>query len=235
MVAKFRLRSFGGSAHCSQTVKIIPMAKLKIYTFPDQVLAKKALPIQRVEKILYTLADNMLETMYDAPGIGLAANQVGILQRILVIDVDYDLEDLPEDEAAPVGVEVIGKALIKNKKPIIVINPEIIQKEGSISFQEGCLSVPEYSAEVKRAEKLKIRYQGIDGISHTLAAEGLLAIAIQHEMDHLDGKLFIDRLSPLKKEMIRKKLKRDRAEREDAELSLEELPAQKGKKRKKDF
>lgn len=193
------------------------MAKLKIYTFPDQVLAKKAASIPRVEKLLYQLADDMLETMYFAPGIGLAANQVGILQRILVIDTDYDLEDLPEGEELPSeGVEVVGKSLIKNKKPRIIINPEIVHREGNILFSEGCLSVPEYSAEVKRSEKLKLQYQDIDGLTKTLSAEGLLAVAIQHEMDHLDGKLFIDRLSPLKKEMAKKRLKQERAEREAA-------------------
>jgi peptide deformylase len=181
------------------------MPKLKIYTFPDTVLAKKALPIHRVEKSYFKLADDMLETMYHAPGIGLAANQVGILERILVIDTDYDLEDIPEGDPEPTGVEVVGKSLIKNKSPKIIINPEIIHREGSILFSEGCLSVPEYSAEVKRSEKIRLSYQDIDGLSHTLDADGLLAIAIQHEMDHLEGKLFIDRLSPLKKEMIKKK------------------------------
>jgi peptide deformylase len=134
------------------------MSKLKIYTFPDEVLAKKAKPIQRVEKSLHKLADDMLETMYYAPGVGLAANQVGILDRILVIDTEYDVKELAEGEAPPAGVEVVNNGIITNKKPIIVINPEIIHKEGEILFCEGCLSVPEYSAEVKRAEKIKIRY-----------------------------------------------------------------------------
>jgi peptide deformylase len=148
--------------------------------------------------------------MYDAPGIGLAANQVGILERFVVIDTDYELE---EDSGE-----------VKNRKPIILINPEIIHKEGSIVFSEGCLSVPEYTAEVKRAEKIKIEYRDVDGLTKTLDADGLLAIAIQHELDHLDGKLFIDRLSPLKKEMVRKKLKHDRALRE-AEAQMQEANA----------
>jgi peptide deformylase len=131
--------------------------------------------------------------------------------------VDYDLEELPEGVEPPSGVEVVGKSFIQNKKPQIVINPEIIHREGSILFSEACLSVPEYSAEVKRTEKIKLQYQNIDGVTRTLSAEGLLAIAIQHEMDHLDGKLFIDRLSPLKKEMIRKKLRQERAARETDE------------------
>jgi peptide deformylase len=193
------------------------MAKLRIFTFPDLVLTKKAEPIARVEKVLHKLGDDMLETMYDAPGIGLAANQVGILQRILVLDCDYDTEDLPEDGKAPEGAEVFGGVIVKNRKPRIVINPEIIYKEGSILFSEACLSVPEYSADVKRAEKIKLQYQDIDGLTQVISADGLLAVAIQHEMDHLDGKLFIDRLNPLKKEMIRKKLRAERAEREALE------------------
>jgi peptide deformylase len=190
------------------------MAKLKIFTFPDVVLTKKADHVQRVEKSMFKLADDMLETMYDAPGIGLAANQVGILQRILVIDTEYDYEELPEGAELPVGVEVAGGGVIKNRKPRIIFNPEIILREGSILFSEGCLSVPEYSAEVKRSEKIKLQYQDIDGVTQTLSAEGIMAVAIQHEMDHLDGKLFIDRLSPLKKEMARKRLRKERAERE---------------------
>lgn len=191
------------------------MARLKIFKFPDMVLAQKAAPVARVEKPLHKLADDMLETMYFAPGIGLAANQVGILQRILVIDTEYDVDELPEGEKPPEGSEVVsGNLVIKNRKPRIIINPEIIEKEGSILFEEGCLSVPEYNAEVKRAEKLKLQYQDVDGITRTLSAEGLLAVAIQHEMDHLEGRLFIDRLSPLKKEMVRKRLRQERAVRE---------------------
>lgn len=180
------------------------MAKLKIYTFPDVVLSQKAAPIARVEKTYRKLADDMLETMYHAPGIGLAANQVGVLERILVLDTEYDLEEQPEGEQA---------SAIRNAKPRIVLNPEILEKEGTILFEEGCLSVPEYLAEVRRAEKIKLQYQDIDGLTKTLSAEGLLAVAIQHEMDHLDGKLFIDRLSPLKKEYAKKQLRRERLER----------------------
>jgi peptide deformylase len=213
------------------------MAKLKIFTFPDLVLAQKAAPIQRVEKPLHQLADDMLETMYEAPGIGLAANQVGILQRLLVIDTEYDYEELPEGVAPPTGVEVVGGGIITNRKPQIIINPEIIHKEGSILFSEGCLSVPEYSAEVKRAEKIKLRYQDIDGLTRELAADGLLAVAIQHELDHLEGKLFIDRLSPLKKEMARKRLRKEREERESQESEDALFGASRSKKepRKKGF
>lgn len=182
------------------------MAKLKIYTFPDLVLAQKAKPIDRVEKPLHKLADDMLETMYEAPGIGLAANQVGILSRILVLDTEYETEDLPEGVAPPASAEVVGDQIIKGKKPIILINPEIFYREGSIEFSEGCLSVPEYTADVKRSEKIKVRFQDIDGLTKELSADGLLAVAIQHEIDHLEGKLFIDRLNPLKKELAKKQL-----------------------------
>lgn len=206
------------------------MAKLKIFTFPDTILANKAEPVQRVEKTLYRLADDMLETMYDAPGVGLAANQIGILQRILVLDVDYDLEELPE------GTPSASTLLIKNKNPQIVINPEIIEREGSILSSEGCLSVPEYYAEVKRAKKVKFQFQTIDGLTRTISAEGLLACAIQHEIDHLDGKLFIERLSPLKKEMIRKRLRQERLEREMHEkLDEQRLFDKRSKSKKKDF
>jgi peptide deformylase len=210
------------------------MAKLKIYTYPDLVLAQKAEPIARVERVLYKVADDMLETMYDAIGVGLAANQVGILKRILVIDADFDLEELPKGAPVPPGVEVVGNSIIKNKKPRIVINPEIVSREGSVVVCEACLSVPEYSADVKRSEKLVMSYQDIDGVTRKLSAEGLLAIVIQHEMDHLDGKLFIDRLSPLKKEMVRKRLRSERVARESESFDPTALKSS-AKKRAKGF
>ena len=169
------------------------MSKLKIYTFPDAVLAQKAKPIQRVDRSYFKIADDMLETMYEAPGIGLAANQVGLLERLVVVDVEYN----PDDED-------------KKNNPIILLNPEIIYREGSIITKEGCLSVPDYRAEVKRADKIKIKYQNADGLEKELSAEGMLAVCIQHELDHLEGKLFIDRLNPLKKDFAKKKLLRER-------------------------
>lgn len=194
------------------------MAKLKIYTFPDLVLKQKAKPIARVDKSYYKLADDMLETMYHSPGIGLAANQVGILERIIVIDVDFDLDDSEEvDASKSVNAEVYDSGVITNKNPRMIINPEILFQEGSRVFEEGCLSVPEYTAEVKRADKIKLQYQDIDGLTKTLLAEGLLATAIQHEIDHLEGKLFIDRLSPLKKDLAKKRLMKERLEREAEE------------------
>lgn len=210
------------------------MAKLKIYTFPDLVLTKKAAPIQRVEKTYHKLADDMLETMYHAPGIGLAANQVGILERMVVIDTEYDYEELEEGEDPPPGAEVVTGGIISNRKPQILFNPEIIYREGSIQMAEGCLSVPEYNAEVKRSEKIKLQYQDIDGLQKTLSADGLLAVCIQHELDHLEGKLFIDRLSPLKKEMAKKRLKQDRQLR-DAEDEMNPFGGGSDKKKSKGF
>ena len=205
------------------------MSKLKIYTFPDLVLAQKALPIEHVDRSFFKLADDMLETMYDAPGIGLAANQVGLLKRIIVVDTDFEMEEIPEGAKAPAGAEVIGSAMITGKNPRVLINPEITFQEGIITFEEGCLSVPEYTAEVRRAEKIKVQFKNLDGLTQTLAADGLLAICIQHEMDHLDGKLFIDRLSPVKKDFAKKKLKRERTDREETERRQMEVLARGGK------
>jgi len=196
------------------------MAKLKVYTFPDLVLTKKAKPIDRVEKTYFKLADDMLETMYEAPGIGLAAVQVGLLERFLVIDTEYDLvdlEDLKPGETPPENVEIVDGQIISGKKPIILINPEIIYREGKNSIQEGCLSVPDYLAEVDRSEKIKVQFKTIDGLEKTISADGLLAICIQHEIDHLDGKLFIDRLSTLKRDFAKKKLLRARKAKEEGD------------------
>lgn len=183
------------------------MAKLKIYAFPDLVLAQKANPIERVEKDLHGLADDMLETMYEAPGVGLAANQVGILKRIIVVDTDYEIkeDDLKEDAEGPILV---------HRKPRILINPEIVYKEGKTIYCEGCLSVPEYTADVERFKKIKVQYQDIDGRTVVMDADELLAICIQHEIDHLDGKLFIDRLSPAKKGLARKRVLEVRRKRD---------------------
>jgi len=183
------------------------MSKLKIYTFPDSILARKALPIQRVEKSYFQLADNMLETMYEAPGIGLAANQVGVLEQLIVIDVEYS-RDEEDDQALEPDQET------KKKNPIILINPEIIYREGSMITREGCLSVPGYRSEVKRAEKIKVRFQNIDGLEKEISAEGTLAVCIQHELDHLDGTLFIDRLTPITRDFAKKKLIKTRREKE---------------------
>ena len=184
------------------------MAKLKIYTFPDKVLSQVAQPVDKVLPRHVQLSKDMLETMYEAPGIGLAANQVGVLERIIVVDVDFSFENLSEGEQAPEGAEIVEDGYVTDKNPRVFINPRIIQSDGETVFCEGCLSVPEFTADVKRAEEITLKYLDIKGDEQELKAEGLLAICIQHEMDHLAGKLFIDRLSPLKREMAKKKLGR---------------------------
>lgn len=191
------------------------MAKLRIFTFPDPVLAQKAKPIERPGREQFKTADDMLETMYYAPGIGLAANQVGLLERIIVVDTDYrayEPEEVEEMKAKGQDIsfiksgEVINGEYVVGKNPLILMNPEIILAEGKNKIEEACLSVPDFFSEVDRAEKIKVKYQTVDGLEKVLSAEGLLAICLQHEIDHLEGRLFIDRLSMLKREFAKKKL-----------------------------
>ncbi len=166
------------------------MALLPILEFPDPRLRTRAVPVnpaQVTEPAFQTLLDDMFETMYEAPGIGLAASQVDVHQRFMVIDVSE------------------GK-----DQPQVFVNPEILAREGEQVYQEGCLSVPGIFADVTRADRIEVRFVGRDGQPHQLQADGLLAVCIQHEMDHLDGKLFVDYLSPLKREMVRKKLAKQR-------------------------
>lgn len=169
------------------------MAKLTILEFPDPRLRTVAALVERVDAPLRKLVDDMLDTMYAAPGIGLAATQVDVHQRLLVLDVSED-----------------------HSRPLVLINPEILHAEGSQVYQEGCLSVPGIYADVTRAERVRVRALDRDGQSFELDADGLLAVCIQHEMDHLAGKVFVDYLSPLKREMVRKKLAKHRRAREDA-------------------
>ncbi len=178
------------------------MAILKIVTFPNPILKQRAEEVGTFDAALESLSLDMFETMYDAPGVGLAANQVGVLQRLAVIDVDYHIEgDEDDDDSVRRPVE---------QNPRIFVNPVIQKKSVEVLFKEGCLSVPGFSEEVKRFEKLTVKYQDLKGKEHTLEAEGLLAIAIQHEIDHLDGKLFIDRLSIAKRGIIKGKIKKER-------------------------
>ena len=163
------------------------MAKLKILEFPDPRLRTKASAVETVDDELRTLIDDMFETMYDAPGIGLAATQVDVHKRLLVADVSPDKSD-----------------------PHVLINPEIIEKDGVTATDEGCLSVPGYYEEVKRAEHIRVRFLDRNGEQQEMEAEGLLAVCIQHEMDHLEGKLFVDYLSETKRPRIRKTLEKDR-------------------------
>ena len=161
------------------------MAILEILHHPDPRLRKKATPVAAVDASTRELMDNMLETMYAAKGIGLAATQVNVQQRVVVID-------LSEEKDAP----------------LFLVNAEILHKEGQIEHEEGCLSVPEYYEKVTRAERVKVRALGRDGQSFELEADGLLAVCIQHELDHLDGKLFVDYLSQLKQQRVRKKMEK---------------------------
>ncbi len=163
------------------------MAKLTILEFPDPRLRKKAAPVEAVDDALRALIDDMFETMYAAPGIGLAATQVDVHKRLLVVDVSQDKSD-----------------------PHALINPEILEKDGVAVTEEGCLSVPGYFDEVERANHIRVRFLNRDGDEVEMEAEGLLAVCIQHEMDHLEGKLFVDYLSEAKRSRIRKRLQRDR-------------------------
>lgn len=163
------------------------MAKLRILEFPDPRLRKKAAPIEVVDDSLRQLIDDMFETMYEAPGIGLAATQVDVHRRLLVADVSQEKDE-----------------------PQVLINPVILEKDGSVVTEEGCLSVPGYYEEVKRAEHIKVRYLDGDGNERESEFEGLLAVCVQHEMDHLEGKLFVDYLSEVKRQRIRKRLEKDR-------------------------
>jgi len=161
------------------------MAKLDILHFPDSRLRKPAKPVAEVDDEIRQLVDDMFETMYEAPGIGLAATQVNVQKQIVVIDISQD-----------------------NDQPLCLINPEILEREGEEEMEEGCLSVPGVYDTVTRADKARVRALDRHGEPFELDAEGLLAVCIQHEIDHLNGKLFVDYLSPLKRERIRKKLEK---------------------------
>ena len=159
------------------------MALLPILRFPDPRLKKVAAPVTRFDDDLRRLAADMAETMYEAPGIGLAATQVDVHQRLVVIDVSEDKSELRA-----------------------FVNPRLVACAGSQTGEEGCLSVPGIFDKVERAERVTVNYQDLDGNEQVLEAEGLLAVCIQHEIDHLDGKVFVDHLSQLKQTRIRSKL-----------------------------
>jgi peptide deformylase len=163
------------------------MALLRIRKFPDDVLKRPARPVENINGDLNSLVDSMAQTMYAAPGVGLAAPQVGESKRIIVLDTDH---------------EEPGKRLLK------LINPRVVEAEGKLIWEEGCLSVIDYSAEVERAAKVLVRAWTPEQKEIEIEAEELLAVALQHEIDHLDGKLFIDRISRIKRELYRRKLKK---------------------------
>ena len=170
------------------------MAILPILIHPDQRLKKTCKPILKVTQAICKLADDMLETMYDAPGIGLAAPQVGILKQMFVIDCS---EKDPDYE------------------PKVVINPVITWSSNTLStYEEGCLSIPDIQEEIERPEKIKIRYMDLNGVTIEIELAGIWAICAQHEIDHLRGKLFIDYLGPIKRSIITNKMKKIKKEKE---------------------
>jgi len=166
------------------------MALRTILEFPDPRLRTRAEPVTSFDAALGTLVDDMLETMYAAPGIGLAATQVDVHKRLIVIDISKE-----------------------HNEPLVLVNPEILAREGDSSTEEGCLSVPGIFDEVKRAAKVRVRAKDRNGEPFERDFDDVLAVCIQHEMDHLEGRLFVDYLSDLKRERIRKKLDKDRKER----------------------
>ena len=184
--------------------------KRSILIHPDPRLKKVCAPVPDLSDDLRKLADDMLETMYDAPGIGLAAIQVGVVRRVLVIDLQPEDPDAPPVECDHDGHKHTHPAT--KKEPRVFINPVIVDPADEVStYQEGCLSVPEIYADVDRPATCKVKYQDLDGNHHEEAMEGLMATCIQHEMDHLEGILFIDHLSRLKRQMALKKLQKLRA------------------------
>jgi peptide deformylase len=161
------------------------MAQLTILHFPDARLRKKAVPVDTVDDGIRTLIDDMLETMYAASGIGLAATQVNVQKRVIVMDISETRD-----------------------QPLVLINPTILERQGEEEMEEGCLSVPGFHETVRRAENIRLASLDRHGESFEITTDGLLAVCIQHEMDHLEGKLFVDYLSPLKRNRIRKKLEK---------------------------
>ncbi|OGU05112.1 MAG: peptide deformylase, partial [Geobacteraceae bacterium GWC2_55_20] len=158
-----------------------------ILTYPNPELKKKSAPVAIINDSVRALAQDMVETMYDAPGVGLAAPQIGVLQRVIVIDISATDE--------PPGL-------------IVAINPVIVHAEGEAYEEEGCLSVPKYAANVRRHSSVVVKALNLEGVECVWRAEGLLAIAFQHEIDHLDGILFVDHLSPLKRELFQRKARK---------------------------
>lgn len=177
--------------------------ELPIVTYPDPVLSKKAAPVTKFGPDLENLVKDMLFTMYHAPGIGLAAPQVGVSERLFVLDVDYDREMVTNSS----GKE---EARLSNFNPMVFINPVITGTSGSTTYEEGCLSVPGVYEEVKRHKTIHVKYQNMQGETLELEADDMLAICIQHENDHLDGIVFIERLSNLKKNFYKKKMAKEK-------------------------
>lgn len=174
------------------------MTALEVLQFPDPRLKRLSEPVTGPAAALRALADDMLAVMYDEPGIGLAAPQVGHAIRLVVMDTDWS------DEGA-------------ERNPTVILNPEIVEREGKILWEEGCLSVPDFTAEVERAERIVVRYRNLDDQEISEDVSGLRAVCFQHEIDHLDGVLFIDRISRLKRSLY--------VNRRKKQLRLEQEPA----------
>ena len=169
------------------------MSLLPIITLPDPILRQKSTPVERVDDDLRRTLDDMLETMYDAPGVGLAANQVNIAKRFIVVDASNNSDD--DDEP--------------DRKPMCLINPEIVARSDTLrSYEEGCLSLPDVRVEIERPDRITVRYLDRDGAQQELEAEGFLSTVIQHEVDHLDGRLIIDFLSSLRRDTIVRRFKK---------------------------
>jgi len=167
------------------------MAVLEILKYPNPKLKKKSQPVEKIDPSLRQLVQNLVETLYAAPGVGLAAPQVGYLLRLVVIDV------------TPVN---------QPKNLMVLINPEIISSEGECTWEEGCLSVPDFNEEVKRKKKVVVRCQNLEGETVEVEGNDLLSIVLQHEIDHLDGILFVDHLSQLKRDLYKRQLKKEKKE-----------------------
>ncbi len=175
------------------------MARIRdIITIPDKLLKEASLPVERIDDEVRALLDDMLETMYEAPGIGLAAVQVGVPRRLITVDIAPREGDEPEEgEEPPPPPE---------PDPMFLINPEILWRSDEVkTYEEGCLSIPEYFADVERPAAVRVAYLDRDGEAREIEADGVLAVVLQHEIDHLDGTLFIDHLSRLKRDMVVKK------------------------------
>lgn len=170
-----------------------------VLQFPDKRLRRISEPVSAVTDEVRSLAEDMLDVMYDEPGIGLAAPQLGEAIRLIVVDTDWTEED-------------------GERNPIVAVNPEIVASDGKLTWTEGCLSVPDFTADVERAERVTLRYTDLEGREHSEDAEGLRAVCFQHEIDHLDGVLFIDRISRLKRSLyVQKRKKALRREEEDGD------------------
>lgn len=179
------------------------MAKLTILTFPDPRLREVSQPVTEFGPELKTLVENMIETMYDAKGIGLAAPQVGELKRLIVIDTR------PRDEKGRrYKYDEMTELEKRVEQPLVLINPVLVKGEGKTTFDEGCLSIPSYFETVERFEKIVMKSQDLNGREVTIETDGLLAICMQHELDHLEGTLFIDHLSFLKGKRIKDQIKK---------------------------